>query len=67
MTDLDYFPPSLLKPEAKDDVLSWLAQLPLPVVAKKPILSLWSKTYNVQLTADDWKLATGEDLERSRY
>jgi hypothetical protein len=57
MTDINYFPPSLQTPEAKDEVIAWVKQLPLPLEAKKSLLSHWSKFTNTQLTLDDWQHA----------
>ena len=60
MTDLLLFPPSLRRAEAKYEVLDWIADWPFPLEVKKAALSLWSKTYNVQLSQADWAHATGE-------
>ena len=60
MPDLLLFPPSLRRPEAKEEVINWIADWPFPLEAKKSGLRLWAETYNVQLSQADWARATGE-------
>ena len=58
--NLDYFPPALLKPEAKNDVINWLHVLPLPIDTKKSLLAFWLQTYGQTATQSQWQQATGE-------
>ncbi len=60
MTDLLLFPTAFQRPEAKDEVIEWIANWPFPLEAKKSGLRLWAETYNVQLTQADWARATRE-------
>lgn len=64
MPDLLLFPETFRRPEAKDQVLKWLRDLPLPLEAKKATLTLWAQTYLVMLTQQDWQFTIPEELPR---
>lgn len=65
MPDLLLFPETFRRPEAKDQVLKWVRDWPFPREAKKSALSLWAQTYNVTLSAEDWKYAIPEELSHA--
>ena len=59
--DLLLFPSVMQRAEAKDEVIEWISKWPFPLEAKKSALDLWAKTYNVTLSAEDWKRAISEE------
>jgi hypothetical protein len=61
MPDLLYFPETFRRPEAKVQVLKWIRDWPFPLEAKKSALTHWSKSFDVTLTAEDWKYAIPEE------
>lgn len=62
MPDMLFFPPAMQRAEAIEDVITWVANWPLPREAKKAALTLWAKTFDVTLTAEDWKRAIPEEV-----
>ena len=58
----DLFPPSLLKPAAKQEVLQWLRTLPIPPARRKDLLIHWADQVAILLSADDFIAANAEEL-----
>ena len=53
----DFFPPAFLHPARKQDVIDWLAQLPLDPQDKKRALLDWAAKTGAQLTGAEVRAA----------
>ena len=62
MPDLTIFPEVFRRPEALQQVLKWIRDLPIPLEARKDLLSFWAHTYTTQLTAEQWHYAIPEEI-----
>ena len=53
----EFIPPSFNTPEAKDDVLAWVANLPLDPQDAKQLLLDWAALTGTSLTAEEIRTA----------
>jgi len=60
------FPGHLLVPEAKDDLIMFLAALDIPPRRKKQLLVEWGQLTGIILTREDFERLLGEELPWAR-
>lgn len=57
-----YFPPGFLDPDMEDEVIAWIASLPIDPERKKELLVMWCQLVGVVLTEDMIRRIGAEDV-----